>query len=111
MSTNVRGAASCADDMRREFSACLRFAQGQSPAVDSVDGHVRAFLAAASQLEQMFMSKDDTGEDNESADLQDEIAALRQELEEKEKELIASRDQTIAKIGALLASCACAFKV
>ena len=76
-------------EMRREYGACLRFAQGNTAATDNVDAHVRSFLEAAKKLQNEFdrgaqEAADAGAGDREVAELTAEVAALRAELHEKE---------------------------
>eukprot|EP00966_Prymnesium_polylepis_P211322 4893643-Prymnesium_polylepis.1 len=81
--------AGLAVQMRDEFAACLHFAKGDTPATDSVDAHIRAFLEAAKGLRQEFVrgaeeaAIADAGS-REAADLTREVEQLRRELQQKE---------------------------
>lgn len=90
-------ATCCVEDVRREFYACLRFAQGQAAATDDIEHHVRAFLTAASKLEHMFSSMDGDANDagSEASALQAEVAAMKQELCEKELQLSEHRGRLL----------------
>lgn len=81
-------------DMRRELAACLHFARGEAPETDSIDAHVRAFLASADLLERLFQSED-ADASSDAARLQEEVVALRRELHDKEQQLASHHAQLL----------------
>ena len=97
LSSEAGPATACVIEMRREFAACLNFAQGQAPGTDSIDNHIRTFLAAASRLERLFESVEAPGGAAaiDAADMQGEVAALKRELGARELQLTAHQDRLL----------------
>lgn len=88
-----------AETARAEWTSCFTFAQGK-PAVsaDGLDGHVNAFLDAASQLQQGFAQalRREPGTGDAAAQLRRDIETLQKEQREK-SELIARHRERLER--------------
>ena len=84
---------------RAEWTSCFTFAQGKPAAsADGLDGHVNAFLDAASQLQQGFAHalRREPGTSDTAAQLRRDIEALQSEQREK-GELIARHRERLER--------------